>query len=105
MCKKETKKPIKKYGSYFCSEKCVKDYEKILEEAKKKVSASGSKIVINTKEINKNVKELLMSKGDTCVDEYKSKIEFKPGHIIVLAVVILVVILLLHAFGYKLLGI
>lgn len=38
-------------------------------------------------------------------DEYKSKIEFKPGHIIVLAVVILVVILLLHAFGYKLLGI
>lgn len=37
-------------------------------------------------------------------DEYKSKIEFKPGHIIVLAVMVMVVILVLHVYGYKLLG-
>lgn len=38
VCKKEANKPIKKYGSYFCSENCVKEYEKLLEEAKKKVN-------------------------------------------------------------------
>lgn len=37
-------------------------------------------------------------------DDYKSKIEFKPGHIIVLAVVIMLITILLHAYGYSLLG-
>jgi predicted nucleic acid-binding Zn ribbon protein len=38
VCKKEIEKPIKKYGSNFCSEECLKNYEKMLEEAKKKVN-------------------------------------------------------------------
>ncbi len=38
-------------------------------------------------------------------DEYKSKIEFRPGHIIILAMLIIVVVLLLHAYGYRVLGI
>lgn len=37
-------------------------------------------------------------------DEYKSKIEFKPGHIIVLTIVVMIVIILLHAYGNQLLG-
>ena len=32
-------------------------------------------------------------------DDYKSKIEFKPGHIVVLAVLVMVIELLLHKFG------
>ena len=32
-------------------------------------------------------------------DEYKSKIEFKPGHIIVLAIVVMLIILALHTWG------
>ena len=32
-------------------------------------------------------------------DEYKSKIEFKPGHIIILTIVVMLLILVLHAFG------
>ncbi|NQU83526.1 MAG: hypothetical protein HQ536_02335 [Parcubacteria group bacterium] len=39
ICKKEiTEKPIKKYGSKFCCVDCVKEYEKMLEEARKKVN-------------------------------------------------------------------
>ena len=38
-------------------------------------------------------------------DDYKSKIEFKPGHIIVLGIVIMVVILLLHVYGKSLMGV
>ncbi len=38
-------------------------------------------------------------------DDYKSKIEFKPGHIIVLCVVVIVVMVLLYAYGNALLGI
>ena len=37
-------------------------------------------------------------------DEYKSKIEFKPGHIIVLCIAIIVIMLLLYNFGKGLLG-
>ncbi|MFH0875979.1 MAG: preprotein translocase subunit Sec61beta [archaeon] len=37
-------------------------------------------------------------------DDYKSKIEFKPGHIIVLAVVVILIVWLLHLYGPKLLG-
>ena len=38
-------------------------------------------------------------------DEYKSKIKFKPGHIIVLCVVVIVIMVFLHRFGNALLGI
>ena len=37
-------------------------------------------------------------------DEYKSKIQFKPGHIVVLCIVVIIIILLLHAYGGALLG-
>jgi len=32
-------------------------------------------------------------------DEYKSKIEFKPGHVIIMAVVVMAIEILLHTFG------
>jgi len=38
-------------------------------------------------------------------DEYKSKIKFKPGHIIVLCGVVIVIMLFLYSYGNKLLGI
>lgn len=37
-------------------------------------------------------------------DDYKSKIEFKPGHIIVLAIIVMIVIIILHMWGSKALG-
>jgi len=38
-------------------------------------------------------------------DDYKSKIEFKPGHVIVLSILIIAIVILLHMFGGRLLGI
>ena len=38
-------------------------------------------------------------------DEYKSKIKFKPGHIIVLCIIVVGIMIFLHSFGDKLLGI
>ena len=38
-------------------------------------------------------------------DEYKSKIKFKPGHIIVLCVVVIVIMILLYTYGNRMLGI
>jgi len=38
-------------------------------------------------------------------DDYKSRIEFKPGHIIILAIIILIITVLLHMYGYSLFGI
>jgi len=38
-------------------------------------------------------------------DEYRSKIEFKPGHIIVICVVIIIILILLHIFGGNWLGV
>ena len=32
-------------------------------------------------------------------DDYKSKIEFKPGHIIFMALVVILIVLMLHLFG------
>lgn len=32
-------------------------------------------------------------------DEYKSKIEFQPGHIIILALVIIILVLIFHLYG------
>ena len=38
-------------------------------------------------------------------DEYKSKIKFKPGHIIVLSIVVIVIMIFLYSYGNRLLGI
>lgn len=38
-------------------------------------------------------------------DEYQSKIKFKPGHIVVLCVVVIVIMLFLYSYGNSLLGI
>lgn len=37
-------------------------------------------------------------------DEYKSKIDFSPAAVIVLAVIIMIIIILLHQFGGRFLG-
>jgi preprotein translocase subunit Sec61beta len=37
-------------------------------------------------------------------DDYKSKIEFKPGHVIILAVVVIIITVLLHIYGLSWLG-
>lgn len=38
-------------------------------------------------------------------DEYKSKIEFKPGHIIILCVIVIIIMIVLYAYGNRWLGI
>ncbi|PIU72633.1 preprotein translocase subunit Sec61beta [Candidatus Woesearchaeota archaeon CG_4_10_14_0_2_um_filter_33_10] len=38
-------------------------------------------------------------------DEYRSKISFKPGHIIVLVVIIIIIEIILYTWGYGFLGI
>ena len=38
-------------------------------------------------------------------DEYKSKIRIKPGHIIIMCVVVMMIMLFLYNYGNKLLGI
>ena len=38
-------------------------------------------------------------------DEYRSKIEFKPGHIVVICIIIIVIMMALHAWGGRWLGI
>ena len=37
-------------------------------------------------------------------DEYKSKIEFSPGVVIVMAIVVMVITIVLHYFGGNFLG-
>ncbi len=37
-------------------------------------------------------------------DEYKSKFQFKPGHIIIIVVIVILIEILLHWQGYSLLG-
>ena len=37
-------------------------------------------------------------------DDYKSKITFKPGHVIIMCVVVMIIIILLHAYGGALLS-
>ena len=37
-------------------------------------------------------------------DDYKSKLEFKPQHIIILIVVVIVLEVILHSYGYSMLG-
>ena len=38
-------------------------------------------------------------------DEYQSKIKFKPGHIIILCIVVIVIMMFLYSYGRVLLGI
>ena len=38
-------------------------------------------------------------------DEYKSKIKFKPGHIVVLCIVVIIIMIFLYTYGNRLLGI
>jgi len=38
-------------------------------------------------------------------DEYRSKISFKPGHIIILVIIIIIIEIILHTWGNSLLGI
>ena len=38
-------------------------------------------------------------------DEYRSKITLKPGHVVVLCIIVLIIMLILHAYGKALLGI
>lgn len=37
-------------------------------------------------------------------DDYKSKIEFKPGQVIVFAILVMLITLILHIYGSRLLG-
>ena len=37
-------------------------------------------------------------------DDYKSKIEFKPGYIILFVVLIIIIEIILHTQGYRFLG-
>jgi len=37
-------------------------------------------------------------------EDYKSKITFKPGHIIVLAILVIIIMIILHTQGYAMLG-
>jgi len=38
-------------------------------------------------------------------DEYKSKLHFRPGHIIILCIVMIIIITFLHLYGKAFLGI
>jgi len=38
-------------------------------------------------------------------DEYKSKIRFKPGHIIIFTLVVIIIMIFLYTYGNTLLGI
>jgi preprotein translocase subunit Sec61beta len=37
-------------------------------------------------------------------DEYHSRLRFKPGHVVVLCVIVLIIILILHAYGSSMVG-
>jgi len=37
-------------------------------------------------------------------DEYKSKIQFKPGHIIIFCIVVMLIMIVLYAYGNALIG-
>ena len=38
-------------------------------------------------------------------EDYKSKIEFKPGHVIILSIIVMLIVIILHIWGTKALGI
>jgi preprotein translocase subunit Sec61beta len=37
-------------------------------------------------------------------DDYRSKIQFKPGHVVILAIVVALIVILLNVYGHTLLG-
>ncbi len=37
-------------------------------------------------------------------EDYKSKLEFKPGHVIILAVIVVLITIILHIYGSSFLG-
>ena len=37
-------------------------------------------------------------------DEYKSRVTLKPGHVIVLTVLVVIIVMILHIYGYSWLG-
>jgi len=37
-------------------------------------------------------------------DEYKSKITLKPGHVVVLCIIVIIIMIILHMYGNVLLG-
>jgi len=37
-------------------------------------------------------------------DEYQSRLRFKPGHIIVLCIIVVLITIILHAYGSAMLG-
>lgn len=37
-------------------------------------------------------------------EEYKSKIEFKPGHIIIFSVIVVLIVVAMHIWGSSILG-
>lgn len=41
----------------------------------------------------------------TYFDDYRSKIEFKPGHVIVMSIIVVLVVVALHIWGSSVLGI
>ena len=50
--------------------------------------------------LNKKVRMPATTAGITqYFEDYQSKIEFQPGHVIVLAILVMVIILLLNAYG------
>jgi len=38
-------------------------------------------------------------------DEYKSKISFKPGYVVIMCIIVIIIMLVLHLYGNALLGI
>ena len=51
--------------------------------------------------MSKNKISMPMSGGGLVryFDDYVSKIEFKPGHIIILCIAVIIIMILLHAYG------
>ncbi|MBD3361921.1 preprotein translocase subunit Sec61beta [Candidatus Woesearchaeota archaeon] len=37
-------------------------------------------------------------------DDVKSKLEFKPGHVIIMAIIIMLITIILHMYGSSLIG-
>jgi len=38
-------------------------------------------------------------------DEYKSKLRFKPGHVIIMSIAVIIIMIILYSYGNALLGI
>jgi hypothetical protein len=58
----------------YIVEERLANIEMSLQEARKKAKEAGGKIVLHSKDINKNIKELLTSKGSTSIDEHQVNI-------------------------------